>query len=114
MKEVGTGFADRSVARPAEGKEFDPLSTQRSISHEDNAQTKVMSSFGISGEGQCICPPPPHCFWPGLSTVVVLLLFVGCSMSQQQSSVSQGQIKLSTSPSHNILTPGRPVPVLTL
>ena len=56
-------------------------------------------------------------------------LLVGCLTSQQQASVSQGricsilraatltykiQIKLSTSPSHSILTPGRPVPALTL
>ena len=52
-------------------------------------------------------------------------LFVGCLRSQQHASVSQGrictilcaatlrqklQIKLSTSPSHSILTQGRPVP----
>ena len=58
-------------------------------------------------------------------------LLVGCLTSQQHASVSQGQIctdnftcchteieklqvKLSTSPSHTILTPGRPVPALTL
>ena len=53
----------------------------------------------------------------------------GCLTSQQHASVSQGricsilraatlrqklQIQLSTSPSHNILTPGQPVPALTL
>ena len=57
-------------------------------------------------------------------------LFAGCLTSQQHDSVSQGridsdscmcchteievQIKLSISPSHIILTPGRPVPALTL
>ena len=57
-------------------------------------------------------------------------LFVGCLTSQQHSSVSQGwtssdkfmcchtetelQIKLLTSPSHSILTPGQPVTLLTL
>ena len=57
-------------------------------------------------------------------------LFVCCLTSQQQASVSQGRIctgnftcchteievadQLSTSPSHSILTPGWPVPVLTL
>ena len=56
-------------------------------------------------------------------------LLVGCLTSQQHASVSQGricsdnftcchteklQIKLATSPSHSILTPGRPVPALTL
>nr|KAG5702810.1 hypothetical protein BaRGS_001892 [Batillaria attramentaria] len=43
-----------SHANVAEGKEFDPLSTQRSISNEENAQSqnKVMSSFGIGSEGQ--------------------------------------------------------------
>ena len=57
-------------------------------------------------------------------------LLVACLTSQQQASVSQGRICLdnftcchteievadqrSTSPSHSILTPGRPVPVLTL
>ena len=40
------------VARLAEGKEFDPLSTQRSVSHDDGAQNKVMSSFGIASEGE--------------------------------------------------------------
>ena len=59
-----------------------------------------------------------------------LCFFVGCLTSQQQASVSQGRIcshnftcchteievadPTSTSPSHSILTPGRPVPVLTL
>ena len=59
------------------------------------------------------------------------ILFVGCLTSQQHASVSQGgiysdnwtcchierqklQIKLSTSPSHSILTPGQPVPALAL
>ena len=61
----------------------------------------------------------------GLSQV----LFVGCLTSQQHARVSQGrictdsftcchteklQIQLSTSPSHSVLTPGRPVPALTL
>ena len=57
-------------------------------------------------------------------------LLVGCLTSQQQASVSQLRIctdnftcchteievetKLSISPSHSILTPGRPVPALTL
>ena len=57
-------------------------------------------------------------------------LLIGCLTSQQHASVSQGrictvnfraatlreklQIQLSTSPSHSILTPGWPVPVLTL
>ena len=58
----------------------------------------------------------------------LFVLFVGCLTSQQHASVSQGrictdnftcchtklQIKLSTSPSHSILTPGRPVPALIL
>ena len=62
----------------------------------------------------------------------VVSLFVGCLTSQQHASVSQRRIysdniivraatlrqklkiKLSTSPSHSILTPGRPVPALTL
>ena len=60
----------------------------------------------------------------------VVCLFVGCLRSQQHASVSQGRIcsdnftcchteievadQLSTSPSHSILTPGRPVPALTL
>ena len=63
-----------------------------------------------------------------LSSNAVCLL-VGCLMSQQHASVSQGrictivhaatlrqklQIKLSTSPSHSILTLGQPVPALTL
>ena len=49
---------------------------------------------------------------------------VGCLTSQQHDSVSQGRIctddfscchtELFTSPSHSILTPGRPVPSLTL
>ena len=57
-------------------------------------------------------------------------LLVGCLTSQQHASVSQGRIcsdkftcchteievgdKLSASPSRSILTPGRPVPALTL
>ena len=58
-------------------------------------------------------------------------MFVGCLTSQQHASESQGsictdnftcchteiekmQIKLSTSPSHSTLTPGQPVPELTL
>ena len=58
----------------------------------------------------------------------MLMLFVGCLMSQQHASASQGricsvpaatvrqklQIKLSTSPSHSTLTLGQPVPALTL
>ena len=49
---------------------------------------------------------------------------VGCLTSQQQASVSQGRIcldnfmcchtEISISPSHSILTPGRPAPALTL
>ena len=53
---------------------------------------------------------------------------VGCLTSQQHASISQGrictanftcchtemQIQLSISPSHSILTPGQPVPALTL
>ena len=52
-------------------------------------------------------------------------LLVGCFTSQQHASVSQGRICsdnvtcchteiLSISPSHSILTPGRPVPALTI
>ena len=56
-------------------------------------------------------------------------LFVGVFTSQQHASASQGricsdciaavlrlklQIKLSISPSHSVLTPGQPVPALTL
>ena len=57
-------------------------------------------------------------------------LLVGCLTSQQHASISQGRIcsddfmrchtetevadQLSTSPSHSILTPGRPVPALTM
>ena len=53
-------------------------------------------------------------------------LLVACLTSQQYASVSQGrissdnftcchtEIELSTSPSHSILIPGRPVPALTL
>ena len=63
------------------------------------------------------------------SSVLLLLLFVGCLISQQHTRVSQGQIcsavraatltkkvqiKLSTSPSHSILTQGQLVPALTL
>ena len=36
----------------AGGKEFDPLSRQR---HPDNTQSKVMSSFGLSNDGVCVC-----------------------------------------------------------
>ena len=63
--------------------------------------------------------------------VVTVCLFVGCLTPRQHASVSQGricshnfyvlprlrqklQIKFLTSPSHGILTPGRPVPALTL
>ena len=48
----GPGRGDTVVARLAEGKEFDPLSTQRSVSHDDGTQNKVMSSFGIASEGE--------------------------------------------------------------
>ena len=42
-------------------------------------------------------------------------LLVGCLMSQHAVTLRQKlQIKLSTSPSHSILTPGQPVPGLTL
>ena len=53
-------------------------------------------------------------------------LLVGCLTSQEQAGVSamtilraatlryKLRIKLSTSPSHSILTPGRPIPALTL
>ena len=60
----------------------------------------------------------------------IVCLLVGCLTSQQQASVSQGRIctdnftcchteidvadQTFSSPSHSILTPGRPVPVLTL
>ena len=70
-------------------------------------------------------------FWAGLHGLgLERALLVGCLMSQQHASVSQGRIcsdnfsaatlrqklqtKLSVSPSHTILTPGRPVPALTL
>ena len=61
---------------------------------------------------------------------ITKMLFVGCLASQQHASVSPGRIcsdnftcsrtetevadQLSTSPSHSILAPGRPVPALTL
>ena len=61
---------------------------------------------------------------------VLVSLLAGCLMSQKHAGVSQGricednctcchteiklQIKLSVSPNHSILTPGRPVPALTL
>ncbi|KAK7107711.1 protein TFG-like isoform X2 [Littorina saxatilis] len=48
VKEAGE--RNYSVSRVAESKEFDPLSTQRSVSHDDSVQNKVMSSFGISGD----------------------------------------------------------------
>jgi hypothetical protein len=53
VKDTGRGN-DYSVTKAAEGKEFDPLSTQRSLSHDENAtQNKVMSSFGVSaGDGE--------------------------------------------------------------
>ena len=66
---------------------------------------------------------------PGRSSIMWLVL-VGCLTSQQHASVSQGRIcsdnftcchteievadQLSISPSHSILTPGQPVPALTL
>ena len=62
--------------------------------------------------------------------MMVVCLFVSCLTSQQHASVSQGricsdnfraatlrqklQIQLSIPHSHSILTPGQPVPVLTL
>ena len=46
------GRGDSIMARAAEGKEFDPLSTQRSLSHDNGSQHKVMSSFGIANDGQ--------------------------------------------------------------
>ena len=52
VKSIGRG--ETSVARLAEGKEFDPLSTQRSISHDDGAQNKVMSSFGMASDGEVL------------------------------------------------------------
>lgn len=38
------------MVRPAEGKEFDPLSTQRSISQDEGVHSKVASSFGIASD----------------------------------------------------------------
>ena len=63
------------------------------------------------------------------ASLSAVCLLVTCLTSQQRASVSQGRIctdnfmcchteievaDLSTSPSHSILTPGRPVPALTL
>lgn len=48
-KESGR-LSDYIVSTAAEGKEFDPLSSQRSLSHDDGAaHNKVMSSFSIPG-----------------------------------------------------------------
>ena len=88
---------------------------------------------GSKGQQTC-CPSPPPPLPPRHS---VLSLFrqhqasfvcwlVGCLASQQHVRVSQGRIcsdnflrkklqtKLSISPSHSILTPGQPLPALTL
>ena len=66
--------------------------------------------------------------WMEVCVWRVGVVVVGCLTFQQHASVSQGwictilraatlswklQTKLSTSPSHSILTPGRPVPALT-
>ena len=83
----------------------------------------------------CTCSAQMNMFHMDLDIHSLLLLnrvclLVGCLTSQQQDSVFQGRIysdnytcchteiqvadKLSTSPSHSILTPGRPVPAQTL
>ncbi|XP_076466807.1 uncharacterized protein LOC143298031 [Babylonia areolata] len=48
------GRTDFSVARPVEGKEFDPLSTQRSVSQDEGVQSKVASSFGITNDASAM------------------------------------------------------------
>lgn len=45
-----------SPANVAGGKEFDPLSIQRTISNDESAQNKVMSSFGIGNEASAAPP----------------------------------------------------------
>ena len=70
------------------------------------------------------------CLTASTDMVKQVCLLVGCLTSQQRANVSQGRIcsdkftcchteievadQLSTSPSHSIPTPGRPVPALTL
>ena len=82
------------------------------------------AEFTSSGK----CQPLRVTKGPSFSRTGISLL-AGCLTSQQHASVSQGWIcsenltcchteievaDLSTSPSHSILTPGRPVPALTL
>ena len=88
----------------------------RAATLTENAQTKP----AISSSQSTDTGPVPPCTAPG---ILGSWMFVGCLTSQQHASVSQGwiysdncmcchteklQIKLFTSPSHNILTaPGR-------
>lgn len=49
----GKQNARPQIARsPISGKEFDPLSTQLASRVDENAQNKVLSSFGLTADGQ--------------------------------------------------------------
>lgn len=55
MSESPQRYSPRPSATPtsqAGSKEFDPLSSQRSV---DEQQNKVMSSFGINNDGKWFC-----------------------------------------------------------
>ena len=87
---------------------------------ESAQHTAFLVSAGLAGCQECNA----HVQYSFLSHCSLL---VGCLTSKQHASVSQGrictdnftlrqklQIKFSISPSHSILTPGQPVPALTL
>ena len=79
--------------------------------------------------GTSLTVPQQQCF-PGIVTGQEMLLFVGCLTSPNMLMYLRDgsaqtilraailrqklQIKLSTSPSHSVLTPGQPIPALTL
>ena len=103
--------------------------------YEIFALTLVSDSVPLSPSTHALSPSPllfvcpsitgPHSdSWSHLPLAVEVTgaprcsrLFVGCLTSQQHTSVSQGRIcpdNFTCSLSHSILTPGRPVPALTL
>ncbi|KAL8581491.1 hypothetical protein ACOMHN_042884 [Nucella lapillus] len=76
------------MVRPAEGKEFDPLSTQRSISQDEGVHSKVAASFGIPNDASAMAERAGAATPDSISSV-------GSASSSQQRQQQQQQQMLS-------------------
>lgn len=97
----GSGLTHASAA---ESKEFDPLSTQRSIPNDESVtQNKVMSSFGIPSDASTVAPVPDR----GGASTPDSVSSIGSSASHQQQ-FRQQQPQQQFSSTSQVPVPGTP------